>query len=302
MGVMKRTRTYSLAGKVVFLTGAGGGLGSATAATLTHRGARVVLADIDLCAAERTAQTLPWGRALPVECDVTATDSVRAAVSNAEDEFGPIDIAIANAGLMGRGGTFRTLTIDDVNRVMSVNVIGVANTVSATIESVIRNRGQIALISSVFAYLNGAGAIPYAMSKAAVEQAGRALTVELANHGASAMTAYFSLIETDMIRHGIDEDPHVLALLSAMPKFAVKRIQPETAAAAIVNGLEQRRRAVVVPARWRPVSALRGVLGPVVDARLLRDHRVQRALWELEAKQVALRPGVGRSLPVDEAS
>ena len=42
---MKRTRTYSLAGKVVFLTGAGGGLGTATAATLTQRGARVVLAD-----------------------------------------------------------------------------------------------------------------------------------------------------------------------------------------------------------------------------------------------------------------
>lgn len=285
-----RERTYSLAGRVVFLTGAGGGLGTATAATLTQRGARVVLADIDLGAAQRTVRALPRGRALPVQCDVTVTESVRAAVSSAEGEFGPVDIAIANAGLMGRGGTFRTLTIDDVSRVMSVNVIGVANTVSATIESVIRNRGQIALISSVFAYLNGAGAIPYAMSKAAVEQAGRALAVELANHGASAMTAYFSLIETDMIHHGIDEDPHVLALLSAMPKFVVKRIQPETAAAAIVNGLEQRRRTVAVPARWRPIAALRGVLGPAVDARLMRDRGVQRALWELEAKQVALRP------------
>jgi hypothetical protein len=87
-----------------------------------------------------------------------------------------------------------------------------------------------------------------------------------------------------MIHHGIDEDPHVLALLSAMPKFVLKRIQPQTAAAAIVDGLEQRRRTVAVPARWRPVSALRGVLGPIVDARLLRDQRIQRALWELEAK------------------
>jgi NAD(P)-dependent dehydrogenase (short-subunit alcohol dehydrogenase family) len=284
VGRLNRKRTYSLAGKVVFLTGAGGGLGTATAAALTQRGARIALADIDLCAAKRSAQTLPRGQALPVDCDVTATDSVRAAVSIAEDEFGPIDIAIANAGLMGRGGTFRTLTIADVNRVMSVNVIGVANTISATIESVIRNRGQIALISSVFAYLNGAGAIPYAMSKAAVEQAGRALTVELANHGASAMTAYFSIIETEMIHHGIDEDPHVLALLSAMPKFVLKRIEPQTAAVAIIDGLEQRRRAIAVPARWRPVSALRGVLGPIVDARLLRDHGIQRALLELEAR------------------
>jgi hypothetical protein len=56
------------------------------------------------------------------------------------------------------------------------------------------------------------------------------------------MTAYFSLIETDMIRQGVDADPHVLALLSAMPKFILKRIQPQTAAAAIAHGLERRRR------------------------------------------------------------
>ncbi|MUL48226.1 SDR family NAD(P)-dependent oxidoreductase [Mycobacterium sp. CBMA293] len=279
-----RQQTYSLDDKVVFLTGAGGGLGAATAALLTHRGAQVALADIDVSAAERTARTLPPAQVLPVDCDVTAIDSVRAAVRKVEDQFGRIDVAIANAGLMGRGGTFRTLATDEVNRVLSVNVSGVLNTVSATIESVIQNRGQIALVSSVFAYLNGAGAMPYAMSKAAVEQAGRALAVELASHGATAMTAYFSLIETGMIQHGIDEDPHVQALLSAMPKFILKRIQPTVAATAIVNGLEQRRRTVCAPARWRPVSALRGVLGPLVDARLARDIGVQRALTELDTR------------------
>jgi NAD(P)-dependent dehydrogenase (short-subunit alcohol dehydrogenase family) len=138
------------------------------------------------------------------------------------------------------------------------------------------------VVSSVFAYINGAGAIPYAMSKAAVEQLGRGLGVELANHGASAMTAYFSLIETDMIRQGVDADPHVLALLSAMPKFILKRIQPQTAAAAIAHGLERRRRSVTVPGRWRSVAALRGVAGPIVDARLARDIGVRRALAELE--------------------
>jgi len=280
-----RQQRYSLNNKTVFLTGAAGGLGAATVSALTQRGARVALADIDLRAAERTAGMLPPGQVLPVHCDVTAIDSVHAAVREVEDRFGPVDVAIANAGLMGRGGTLRTLSTDEVDRVLSVNVSGVLNTVSATIESVIQNRGQIALISSVFAYLNGAGAMPYAMSKSAVEQAGRALAVELANHGATAMTAYFSLIETGMIQHGIDEDPHVQALLSAMPKFILKRIQPTTAAAAIVNGLEQRRRTVSAPARWRPVSALRGVLGPLVDGRLARDVGVQRALSELDARR-----------------
>jgi NAD(P)-dependent dehydrogenase (short-subunit alcohol dehydrogenase family) len=165
---------------------------------------------------------------------------------------------------------------------MSVNVAGVVNTVAATVESVISSRGQIVVVSSVFAYINGAGAIPYAMSKAAVEQLGRGLGVELASHGASAMTAYFSLIETDMIRQGVDADPHLHAVLAASPKFFLKRIQPQTAAAAIVEGLERRKRAIVVPGRWRPFAALRGVLGPALDAKLAHDPQVQLALSQLE--------------------
>ena len=259
-------------------------MGAATAAALTQRGARVVIADIDLCTAQSVAETLPSGRGLALECDVTDLASVQESVRLTLERFGRIDVAIANAGVLGRGGTIRALHPDQVAGVLSVNVDGVVNTVSATMESVIGSRGQIVLVSSVFAYINGAGAIPYAMSKAAVEQLGRGLGVELAAHGASAMTAYFSLIETDMIRQGVDADHHVLALLSAMPKFILKRIQPQTAAAAIADGLERRRRSVTVPGRWRPVAALRGVAGPIVDARLARDAAVRRALAQLESR------------------
>jgi NAD(P)-dependent dehydrogenase (short-subunit alcohol dehydrogenase family) len=273
---------YSLSDKVVLITGGGRGLGAATAVALTRRGARVVLADVDLPAVQRVAETLPSDRGLALECDVTQLDSVQEVVRRAREEFGRIDVVIANAGVLGRGGTFRTLTPDQVGAVMSVNVAGVVNTVTATLESVISSGGQIVLVTSVFAYINGAGAIPYAMSKAAVEQLGRGLRVELASHGASAMTVYFSLIETDMIRQGVDADPHVSALLSAMPKFILKRIKPQTAAAAIADGLERRQSAITVPGRWRPVAALRGVAGPIVDAKLARDVAVQRALTKLE--------------------
>jgi NAD(P)-dependent dehydrogenase (short-subunit alcohol dehydrogenase family) len=273
---------YSLSDKIVLITGAGRGLGQATAVALAQRGSRVVLADIDLSAAERVAASLPNKPGLALECDVTQLDSVQEAVRRTLQEFGRIDVVIANAGVLGRGGTFRTLTPDQVSGVMSVNADGVVNTVAATVESVISSGGQIVLISSVFAYINGAGAIPYAMSKAAVEQLGRGLRVELASHGASAMTAYFSLIETDMIRQGVDADPHVSALLSAMPKFILKRIKPQTAAVAIADGLQRRQSCITVPGRWRPVAALRGVAGPIVDAKLARDPAVQQALTKLE--------------------
>ena len=85
-----------------------------------------------------------------------------------------------------------------------------------------------------------------------------------------------------MIRQGIDADPHVSALLSAMPKFILKRIQPTAAAAAIADGLERRQTSIMIPGRWRPVAALRGVAGPVTDAKLARDVAVQRALAKLE--------------------
>jgi NAD(P)-dependent dehydrogenase (short-subunit alcohol dehydrogenase family) len=151
---------YSLSNKVVPITGSGRGLGAATATVLAQRGARVVLADIDGSAAQRVAATLPNSRGLALTCDVTDIDSVQEAVRRTREEFGRIDVVIANAGVLGCGGTFRTLTPDQVSGVMSVNVDGVVNTVAATLESVISSRGQIVLVSSVFAYLNGAGAIP----------------------------------------------------------------------------------------------------------------------------------------------
>ncbi len=273
---------YSLTEKVVLITGAGRGLGAATASRLAKRGAVVVVADIDLPSAQSVVATLPPGRGLALECDVTDLASARSAVESALDRFGRIDVAVANAGVLGRAGTLRSLGPQDVAGVMAVNVEGVVNTVSATIESVISSRGQIVLVSSVFAFVNGAGAIPYAMSKAAVEQLGRGLGVELASHGASVMTAYFSLIETDMLRNGLDADPHALALLDAGPKFMLKRITADRAATAITDGLERRKSAIMVPGRWRPLAALRGVVLPPLDARLARDTDVQSALLALE--------------------
>ena len=283
-------KRYPLAGKVVLITGAGRGLGAATATTLAQRGAHVVVADIDQLSAQRVVATLPHARGLALTCDVTRLDSVHDAVTRTIEEFGGIDVVIANAGIMGRGATMRALEPTEVGQVMSVNVAGVVNTVSAAMEAVIRRRGQIVLISSVFAFLNGAGVIPYAMSKAAVEQLGRGLNVELARHGASTMTAYFSLIDTDMIRTGLDADPHAQALMGAMPEFVGKRIQPHTAATAIVDGIEGRKNAVMIPKRWSPIAALRGVAGPLVDSKLARHTGVQDALAHMDNARLTRQP------------
>ena len=288
---LQRRRAFPLDQSVALVTGAARGLGAATARELAGRGAHVVVADRERLGAEQVAASLPRGRGHAVECDVTVPDSVRAAAEVAREQFGGLDVVVANAGVLGGGGTFRTLVPGQAEQVLDVNVHGVINTVTATIDDLVAHHGRLVLVSSVFAYMNGAGAIPYAMSKAAVEQLGRGLGVELAAHGVSVTTAYFSLIDTDLIRDGVDADPHRQALLSASPRFMLKRIAPDFAASAIVDGVEARARSVTVPARWRPVSALRGIAARLLDARYLRDPAIQGAIADLENHHLGNRVG-----------
>ncbi|BBH17757.1 short-chain dehydrogenase [Nocardioides baekrokdamisoli] len=279
---MNRQR-YDLADKVVLITGGNGGIGGATARELLRRGARVVIADIDATTPERAA-TLSPERALGVVADVRNRASLDAAVTQGVERFGRIDVVIANAGLLAKAATLRNTPTADIEATLAVNVTGVANTVAASLEQVIAHQGQVVLISSVFAFINGMGTIPYAMSKAAVEQLGRGLRMELADDRVSVLTAYFSLVQTDMIARGVDEDPVVMELLGTLPKAMLKRIKPADAANAIVDGLEARSTRVVRPGLWRPVSALRGVVGPALDDRFVADRRILDVLVRLDAR------------------
>src|SRR5438067_1650400 len=222
--------TYDLDGKVVLITGGLGGIGAATSRVLLERGANVAVVDVDPGTPERTAALHP-NKVFGCVADVRDRSALDAAVDATIERFGQLDVVIANAGLLAKAATLRNTPMADLEMTLAVNVTGVANTVAAAVDPVIESRGQVVLISSVFAFVNGMGTIPYAMSKAAVEQLGRGLRVELAGHGVSVLTAYFSLVQTDMIARGVDEDPVVMELLGTLPKATLKRITPAQAAA-----------------------------------------------------------------------
>jgi NAD(P)-dependent dehydrogenase (short-subunit alcohol dehydrogenase family) len=274
---------YDLADKVVLITGGNGGIGAATARTLLERGARVAIADIDSSTPGRARELHP-NNTFGCVADVRDRASLDAAVAETVERFGRLDVVIANAGLLAKAATLRNTPTADIEATLAVNVTGVANTVTAALPQVIASKGQVVLISSVFAFLNGMGTIPYAMSKAAVEQLGRGLRVELADHGVSVLTAYFSLVQTDMIARGVDEDPVVMELLGALPKAMLKRITPAQAAAGIADGLESRAVRVVRPNLWRPVSSLRGLINPALDTRFTQDRRILDVLARLDAR------------------
>ncbi|MET0191149.1 MAG: short-chain dehydrogenase/reductase [Pseudonocardia sediminis] len=273
---------HPVAGRTVLITGAAGGIGTATARALHARGARVVLTDRTRDDVAPLAAEL-GSRALAVAADVTDHDSVRAAVDAAVAEFGSLDVVFANAGIAGRPSTVAAGDPDEFERVVDVDLLGVWRTVRAALPHVIAARGYVLCCASIYGFVNGVVNTPYAMSKAGVEQLGRALRVELAIHGASAGVLAPGWIRTPIADVAFGGDPLVSALRRrAYPGPLGNAISPDRVATAVVRGIEGRAARIVVPRRWAPVSALRGLVNPVLDGWLERDATIQDAIRKLD--------------------
>jgi NAD(P)-dependent dehydrogenase (short-subunit alcohol dehydrogenase family) len=275
---------FELAGKVALVTGGARGIGFATARALLAHGVSVAIVDLDPAATERAAAELDDTRALAIAADVTDRGAMQRAVASVVERFGGLDVVVANAGIASRVASFRAMSTESFERVLDVNLWGVTRTVDAALPEIVRRSGHVVLISSIYAFTNGVGATPYAMSKAAVEQLGRALRVELAQHGASATVAYFGFIDTEMVHRAIDADPLADEMLQALPRPLHKRLAPSAAGEAIVRGIERRSARVIRPRRWTVMSLLRGVLGPLGDARLEREANTQALMRRLDAR------------------
>ncbi|HEV7625165.1 MAG TPA: SDR family oxidoreductase [Streptomyces sp.] len=113
----------AFAGKVAVVTGAGSGIGAASARRLARDGARVVAVDIDSAAVEEVVRTLP-GEAIAVRADISGEGDVDRYVGAALEAFGRIDLHHLNAGIFGSFERLPDVSADDFDRVLSVNVRG----------------------------------------------------------------------------------------------------------------------------------------------------------------------------------
>jgi NAD(P)-dependent dehydrogenase (short-subunit alcohol dehydrogenase family) len=272
---------YALDGKVALVTGAQRGIGLETARALHRRGARVVLADLDARATAAAAAGFGEGT-VGVGADVTDRARMQEVVDEAVARFGGLDVVVANAGIAPEPGTALRMDEAMFERVVEVDLLGVWRTVRPALPQVVQRRGHVVVVASVYAFVNGMGNAPYAMAKAGVEQLGRALRAELAIHGASATTAYFGFIDTAMVHEALDHHPLREASMRATPRALQKRLPPSAAGEGIARGIEKRAARVVLPRRWAALSALRGILGPVVDAQMTRRDDVRDLIRELD--------------------
>jgi NAD(P)-dependent dehydrogenase (short-subunit alcohol dehydrogenase family) len=276
---------YDVSGKTALITGGARGIGLGLARALVGRGASVALVDLDGEEVARAADALGEGRAIGVTGDVTDVGSIEAAVAAAVQRFGRVDVVVANAGIAPTPASMRVMPAAEFERVIEVNLLGVYRTVRAGIEQVIAHQGQAVLVSSVYAFVNGIMASPYAVAKAGVEQMGRALRTELAVHGASATVAYFGFVDTKLLREAMDERE---ALEGAddetLPAFLRKRISGDQAGEAIALAIERRRPRVIAPRFWTAVSTGRGFLSPAMDYGIAHASRAQNLVREAESR------------------
>jgi NAD(P)-dependent dehydrogenase (short-subunit alcohol dehydrogenase family) len=276
---------YELNGKVALVTGAARGIGFETARQMHLRGASVAVLDLGAEQAREAAERI-GPRTIGIGADVTDQNAMFAAVAEVVEKLGGLDVAVANAGIaQKRFATVRGISGEEWERVFEVDLLGVWRTVRAALPQVVERRGQMVVVSSVYAFANGMGNSPYAVAKAGVEALGRALRVELAPHGASATVAYFGWVDTKLVQDAFDQEAGG-RIRELSPEFLLKRITPEEAGAGLVRGIEERAPRVFVPRWWRYVSALRGLINPLLDRRMESDAKTAALIRDLDAGRI----------------
>ena len=263
---MARTH-WDLSGRTVLVTGAARGIGAEASRRLAARGARVALLDLEADVLAPVAADCPGSEAFVA--DVTDPEALQAAVAAAAAGFGGIDAVVASAGIAPIG-MVRSMDPASFERTIEVNVLGVWRTVRACLPHVIERKGYVLPIASLAAAAHAPGMAPYSASKAAVEAFADSLRLEVAHLGVAVGCAYFSWIDTEMVR-GADARP-LGSLLRSKLKGPFGRTYPVAdAAEAIVQGIERRSRWVVAPSWVKGVLYARGLVQPLVEMGARRD-------------------------------
>jgi NAD(P)-dependent dehydrogenase (short-subunit alcohol dehydrogenase family) len=275
----------SLPGKTVFITGAARGLGAEIARQAHARGANVVLVGRRLDSVQVLAAELGEGT-LALEADVSDFAALQRAADEAVAHFGGIDVVVANAGIAPPSDSVLTIDPEAFERTVDIDLLGQWRTVRAVLPTIVRRSGHVVVISSIYAFFNGALNASYAASKAGIEQLVRALRVELAHHGATAGVAYLGFIDTDLAADVFAVE-HVDQARKAIPAFLTKPMSVEAAAAAVLQGIEQRAGKIGAPAWVLPMLRARGFVTTLMDEALIRNASLTRVIRDADAAKSA---------------
>jgi 3-oxoacyl-[acyl-carrier protein] reductase len=194
-----------LTGQVALVTGGGRGIGAGIARELAGAGARVAVAARTREQVESVAREIGG---LALEVDVSARDAVERMVNETEQQLGPIDLLVANAGIGGGEPEAWTVAPERWWQTLEVNVLGVYLCCRAVIPGMIeRGGGRIVITGSGASYLPGSTNSAYSASKAAVGRFGEILAQQLEPHGIPVFVFSPGLVQTQMTGRFGDDLP-----------------------------------------------------------------------------------------------
>ena len=189
-----------LEGQVAIVTGAGRGIGRATALELARQGADVLIAELDQAGAKRTAEEVGavGRRAVVAQTDVTSRADLRAMVDRARADFGRIDILVNNAGIYRAAATL-DVTEEHWDAVMDVNAKAVFFATQVVLPVMLaQKRGNIVSVASMAGKIGSTTNLPYNASKAAVISMTKSLALAHAAEGIRVNCVCPGFVETDM--------------------------------------------------------------------------------------------------------
>lgn len=218
-----------LSGQVALVTGAGNGIGRATAQAFAQQGVKVVVSDVDAKGGEATVELIraAGGEATFIRCDVTRDAEVKALVEGTVAAYGRLDYAFNNAGIEIEKGKLADGEESEFDAIMGVNVKGVWLCMKHQIP-VMLEQGGGAIVNT--ASVAGLGAAPkmsiYAASKHAVIGLTKSAAIEYAKKKIRVNAVCPAVIDTDMFRRAYEADPKKAEFAAAMhPVGRVGRVE-----------------------------------------------------------------------------
>lgn len=212
--------------KRIIITGAGSGIGRATAKLAAEEGARVLAVDLSEGVHETAADIVAaGGEAQAVQTDVADEINVQAFIQTAMDRFGGLDGIYANAGVGGGGKPLQELSVEDWQRTIGVNTIGVFLAVKHAVPHLVaQGSGAIVCTASVAGLRANAGGVDYSASKAGVVSIAQTTAYQLYGTGVRINAICPGLIETGMTKPIFDRsrergNEHRIGQINPMARY-----------------------------------------------------------------------------------
>ena len=269
-------------GKLALVTGAGAGIGRATAIELARKGARTVLiVDRDLAAAKETAAAVhdAGSDAAFYQADVGDETAMNTLAAQVNDEHGVVDILVNNAGI-GMAGRFLETTPEHWDNILAVNLRGVLNG-SRAFGTQMVERGQggtIINVSSAAAFLPSKSMIAYGTTKAAVLAFSESLRADLADEGITVTAVCPGFVNTNIAKStvyaGMSADEQERARQRADAAYRRRNYTPEATAKAIVKAVKTGPPVLPIAAESRVGYAMRRISPSLV--RLLARYDLRK--------------------------